>query len=467
LRDIIIFNMRSFSLFLLLLPICAFAQIPEGYYSSVTDGQKSEAIYSALHTKINNHQVLKYDDLEDYYEDIDFDENGYLMDIYSTCLLTMEDANKQQSGVCDAWNKEHTIPQSWFSGGGGMKSDLFHVYPTDACVNGTRSNYAYGENASTSLGLKAGKDPDNHGLGSMGSNTFGGYSIGTVYEPDDQFKGDIARNYFYMATCYAYSNFTKSTGAKMFTSTGFTEFALKLLLKWHRQDPVSQKEIDRNNGVYKVQKNRNPFIDYPYLVEYIWGDKKGQAFDWTKIISSENPSFIPGKSNGLAGNDSTGGITTPYHIEWLVDSVPYTEGDPTTQVNPGSSITQLPAKPTSCDERSEQFIGWSQYAIADSTDIMPADLFMELSKAPAITSDVTFYAIFAHVTQTGTRKSNAASVVRTRYSRIISQCTFTVAGIEEIYHSLSPVPCTKFLKNGRLYIVINNKIYTIDGQVIK
>lgn len=280
--------------------LCA-AQIPTDYYSSANQ-KTGKAIRTALHSKLDNHTVIGYKSLENYYEAIDF-KDGYVWDIYSTCQFTMADANGTQNGVCDAWNKEHTIPQSWFGEASPMKSDLFHVLPTDACVNGTRSNYPYGENAETGLGLKSGKDPDNHGLGSMGKNTFGGYSVGTVYEPDDQYKGDIARIYFYMMTRYMDRDFTKnSEGAKVFTYSGgqadFTDFAVNLMLKWHRQDPVSQKEIDRNNAVYKVQKNRNPFVDYPYLVEYIWGKESTTKLDFSQLISSEDSRFIVDVSDG-------------------------------------------------------------------------------------------------------------------------------------------------------------------------
>lgn len=153
-----------------------------------------------------------------------------------------------------------------------MMSDAFHIYPTDGKVNGQRSNYPYGECANgTFLPSNGSVRP----LGKLGASTFPGYS-GTVFEPDDQYKGDFARSYFYMAARY---NSRISTWHKDMMAGNnypcFSTWALNLLLKWHRQDPVSDKETARNDAVYGHQHNRNPFIDHPELVEFIWGDKVG------------------------------------------------------------------------------------------------------------------------------------------------------------------------------------------------
>jgi len=186
-----------------------------------------------------------------------------------------------------------------------MKSDAFHVMPTDGKVNGQRSNLPYGEcSKGESAGSKA--------LGRKGKSSFSGYS-GDVFEPDDEFKGDLARNYFYMITCYRTASFTQSKDAKvMFTTSNghaaFTTYGINLLLKWHRQDPVSQKEIDRNNAVYKHQKNRNPYIDYPCLVEYIWGSKSTLMLDLSQIMSSDNEKFLTKEYNSGCQCDDPSGL---------------------------------------------------------------------------------------------------------------------------------------------------------------
>lgn len=273
-----------------------FAAIPSGYYTAA-DNKKSTALLSALHGCIDGHTTLSYSSLENYYDDTDLTADGYIWDMYSTCKFTINDDGGSQSRICDVWNKEHSVPQSWFGQASPMKSDLFHVYPTDARVNNFRSNYPYGETSNRSY-----IDGDSKALGYLGSSNFSGYS-GKVFEPVDQYKGDFARTYFYMVARYLDKSFNESENGKVvFTysngTTGLTTYAVNLFLKWHRQDPVSQKEIDRNNAVYKHQKNRNPFIDYPYLAEYIWGEKKNETMVLDELMSSSDPEFIPGESDG-------------------------------------------------------------------------------------------------------------------------------------------------------------------------
>ena len=290
---------RIFTFFLswvLLTNLTMFAAIPSGYYSAA-DNKKGSALLSALQGCIDDHTVLSYSSLKNYYDDTDFTSEGYIWDMYSTCEFTLSDNSGNNGVVCGMWNKEHSIPQSWFGEASPMKSDLFHVYPTDARVNNARSNYPFGETSNRSAIAGSSK-----ALGYLGTSNFSGYS-GTVFEPVDQYKGDFARTYFYMVARYLDKNFNQSDNGKVvFTysnsTTGLTTYAVNLFLKWHRQDPVSQKEINRNNAVYKHQKNRNPFIDYPYLVEYIWGEKKNETMVLNDLMSSSDADFIPGESDG-------------------------------------------------------------------------------------------------------------------------------------------------------------------------
>ena len=297
-------NMKRITTFILslvlLTNVTMYAAIPSGYYSAA-DNKKSTALLSALHGCIDGHTTLSYGSLENYYDDTDLTADGYIWDMYSTCKFTINDDGGSQSRICDVWNKEHSVPQSWFGEASPMKSDLFHVYPTDARVNNFRSNYPYGETSNRSY-----IDGDSKALGYLGTSNFSGYS-GKVFEPVDQYKGDFARTYFYMVARYLDKNFNKSENGKVvFTysnsTTGLTTYAINLFLKWHRQDPVSQKEIDRNNAVYKHQKNRNPFIDYPYLAEYIWGEKKNETMVLDELMSSSDPDFVPGESDGSRGD---------------------------------------------------------------------------------------------------------------------------------------------------------------------
>lgn len=103
----------------------------------------------------------------------------------------------------------------------------------------------------------------------LGPCSYPGYT-GTVFEPIDEYKGDFARTYFYMVTCYEEkladwyaSNPESQPTLDGQTYPGLSSWQLAMLMKWAKNDPVSEKEINRNNAVYAIQKNRNPFIDYP------------------------------------------------------------------------------------------------------------------------------------------------------------------------------------------------------------
>ena len=366
------------------------AAIPDRYYNGVDHLSSSEAILDALFDQIKGHTVINYKNLEPYYEQTDF-YGDTVWDMYSTCRFTMSDANGGQKAVCDAWNKEHSIPQSWFNEASPMKSDLFHVYPTDARVNNFRSNLPYGEVA----GANGAGFPDNyknHGLGKKGSNTFSGYT-GTVFEPADEYKGDFARTYFYMVARYRDKALTASGGSVVFTSnkTNLTNYAKNLFLKWHRQDPVSQKEIDRNQAVYGIQGNRNPFIDYPELVEYIWGTKVGQTIE----LASMTPTCEGGEVPPI--DPKPGEPVVKYGVTWSVNG----EELRTDSVEENKSVAALPAEPTSCSATSNVFAGWTDLAINGYTDDEPAVLYMSAAEVPAVTEDVTYYAVFAQVVQSG------------------------------------------------------------------
>ncbi|MDE6277621.1 MAG: endonuclease [Muribaculaceae bacterium] len=261
---------------------------PAGYYSSC-ENKGGRSLLSALHAKIGPHTTVGYDELYDLYKTSDVRGNGRIWDMYSTKEWPV---NSQRCGnyknIGDCYNREHSFPKSWFSEGKPMYSDAFHLYPTDGKVNGQRSNYPYGECAN---GTRLPDYNGVHALGRLGNSTFPGYSD-KVFEPDDEYKGDFARSYFYMAT--AYNDRIASWSSPMLAGNAFPAFsswAVQLLLKWHRQDPVSEKEIRRNDAVYARQKNRNPYIDHPELVEYIWGNRSSDT--WTSSSSAAPAIVLP------------------------------------------------------------------------------------------------------------------------------------------------------------------------------
>lgn len=262
---------------LLFFPLLAYAQPKAGYYNAAV-GKADAALKTQLYSIISSGYVANdYGYLYTIYNTSDITSTGNVWDMYSTCTWT-PGVKKcgNYSTVCDCYNREHSIPQSWFDEASPMVSDAFHIYPTDGKVNGQRSNYPFGECANGTTLAK--------GKGRLGSCTFSGYS-GTVFEPDDEYKGDFARTYFYFAT--RYQNIMTTIGGDSFNNTTYpslSEWSVNLFLKWHRQDPVSEKETVRNNAVEVHQKNRNPFIDYPMLAEHIWGTKKGVLWSFTSGI---------------------------------------------------------------------------------------------------------------------------------------------------------------------------------------
>jgi endonuclease I len=256
-------------LFFLFFCLFVFAEIPAGYYNTA-EGKKDAALKTSLHLIVRDHVQLEYYSSSTYFRSTDWHPEGYFWDMYSSIKRT------SWSGM----NREHNMPKSWWSANPETTvaySDLHNLYPSDAEANTAKSNYPLGE-----VGLNYIYD---NGIIQVGTNTFSGYS-GTVFEPADEYKGDFARDYMYVVTCYEdYAPMWRSMGTESMlyqnTYPVFKPYAVNLLMKWHRNDPVSQKEIDRNNAVYVIQKNRNPFVDFPALAEYLWGNKKGQAWNST------------------------------------------------------------------------------------------------------------------------------------------------------------------------------------------
>ena len=271
------------------------ASLP-AYYEDL-QGKSGKSLFDAVHdvTK-EGYSSLGYDGLWSAYQYTDLHDNGYVWDMYSDCTWKSLNSNRcgNYSNECDCYNREHSIPKSWY---GDTKSgpgcDIFHLVPTDGKVNGMRSNYAFGEVLNASYNKQGNKLGSPKSIAIVNGNTIAGNdgtsiscSADKVFEPRDEYKGDFARGYFGAMIRWAgdHQTFSDGNGGKIFSKGytesslyGLTKYGVALLMKWHRQDPVSKKEIDRNNGIQQTQGNRNPFIDYPYLAEYIWGEKAGQT----------------------------------------------------------------------------------------------------------------------------------------------------------------------------------------------
>lgn len=252
------------------------------YYASATD-LTGLALKTALYNIVKGHTAKTYSNLWDfmstnsldtYYENdatiLDmYSENPSTSDSYNFTPVTNQCGNYSGEGSC--YNREHSFPKSWFDQGYPMYTDIHHLFATDGYVNGKRSNYPYGV-----VGTSTFVSDNGSKLGSASSDL--GYT-GTVFEPIDEFKGDFARAYFYMATRYedviSTWEVNSDSAAAVLDSTSdyvYEEWVITMLKSWHEIDPVSQKEIDRNQAAYEFQGNRNPFIDHPEYVSEIWAD---------------------------------------------------------------------------------------------------------------------------------------------------------------------------------------------------
>ena len=416
-------------------PVTPVDSLP-AYYESI-DGTSGKQLMDAIQLVAKRGYRttdFRYDSVWLAFKYTDLRPDGYIWEIYSDCEFIYEKdrtSNTSQTGECKGYNREHAMCQSWFGttslAGQEMSSskknspgsDIFHIYPASYGMNSRRGNRPYGEvltaaNVSGN-GTKYGTPVKNISVTNTvaGAYVEGSITLSTnVLEPADEYKGDIARSYFGTMVKWAgeWTFNRNENGQVIFDATidadthyapennyGLTPYGLALLLKWHRQDPVSLKEVDRNNGIQLTQGNRNPFIDYPYLVEYIWGERSGQKLDFDLLLCSADERFQLGVSSGFLGQD----------VQTLVDTVFWMLGDEVidrSYVYHGSQIKYLPEEPTSCSATSIHFIGWTPQPITGTSAEAPARLYNQVSEFPAVQSNIRYYAVFAelaHTEQTG------------------------------------------------------------------
>lgn len=300
----------------LLVGMTALADIPDGYYTNAV-GKSDEALMTALEGIIYTHTQLGYNDLWDCYPTTDMGSDGYYIDMYSTCKYNHDSYHvSAASDVGQGLNREHSFPKSWFGGEVyPMYTDLMMIIPTDGFVNQRRSNNPYGvcngADAITYVNEELGVSM----LGKLGKSTYNGYTA-KVFEPDDEYKGDFARIYFYMVTCYK-SDVQNWPGCDQLDYQdnqykAFSDWSMQMLMEWHRADPVSQKELIRNEGVYEKQGNRNPFVDHPELAEHIWGTKQHET--WTD--GGDIPEPIVKKVPIMLSLDTTAVESNAFRADW-------------------------------------------------------------------------------------------------------------------------------------------------------
>lgn len=256
------------------------ADIPAGYYQRL-DGKKKEALKTAAFQTVRPHTVVTYNSLfpqqfpkTDVYPEL-YQGQRRWWEMYSDMVFFV---SRGWSGM----NREHSFPKSWWGGGQNEAyTDLNHLYPSESAANMAKSNYPLGEVQTPVF---------DNGVTTVGYAYAGmGGGAAQVFEPADEYKGDFARTYFYMATCYQDYTWKYTFMVQDGEYPTLRPWAYEMLLDWARRDPVSQKEVMRNEAVYQIQGNRNPFIDFPELAEYIWGTRTNETF----YISEQGGSVTP------------------------------------------------------------------------------------------------------------------------------------------------------------------------------
>lgn len=269
------------------------AQIPEGYYSSLK-GKKGAELKTAIHDIIKKANVLEYGSGNRNtwwgFWSTDRDERGYFIDRYSSESEWVKSTSQGAAGA--GMNIEHSFPKSWWGGAKNQAyKDLYNLMPCESRINSTKSNYPMGKVVSGDKG---------NGWTKVGKGTDGKW----YWEPADPWKGDFARGYMYMATAYQDYNWSGNQAPQILQQGAYPtlkEWAYKLYIQWAKADKPDALEIKRNNDVAKIQKNRNPYVDFPNLMEYVWGDSTNIAFNPETTVKSS--SYVNGGGGGSIDPD--------------------------------------------------------------------------------------------------------------------------------------------------------------------
>lgn len=264
------------------------AQIPEGYYSSLK-GKKGAELKTAIHDIIKKANVLEYGSGNGKtwwgFWSTDRNENGYFIDRYSAEREWVKSTSQGAPGA--GMNIEHSFPKSWWGGATvPAYKDLYNLMPCESKINRTKSNFP--------MGIVVSGDKGN-GWTKVGEGTDGK----KYWEPAAPWKGDFARGYMYMATAYQDYNWKGEQALQILQQGAYPtlqKWAYKLYIQWAKADKPDALEIKRNNDVAKIQGNRNPYVDFPNLMEYIWGDSTNIAFNPETTVKSS--SYVNGDGGG-------------------------------------------------------------------------------------------------------------------------------------------------------------------------
>ena len=332
-------------------------EMPDGYYNSI-NGKKDAELKTALSQIIGKGQRYKYgsQDNGNHTEDkvdpctgetlwkegdprygtwnafatTDLESDGTIWDMYSNIKRYLP----IHGGSAASVDIEHSLPKSWWGGESGCLSaycDLYLLNPADHLTNSNKSNYP--------PGILIDSTKVNNGVFFMGKDaTWNDFA----FDVCDDYKGDFARAYFYTATAYEnvswVSNYSKYINNDSYLS--FTPYLVEVLLAWHRKDPVSEKEVDRLNAISDIQHNRNAFIEYPELVEYIWGNKQGQKVNLSQLTRTTDGNYeFPISATNPLAHEATEIMKDSFMAHWSNTGSEQYELDVFTRVESGHNDT--------------------------------------------------------------------------------------------------------------------------------
>ena len=279
------------------MPTALMAEIPEGYYDNLK-GLSGGDLKTAIYNTIKNPDTPGYGPGANktwwaFYETDQLPDGTYLNRYSDLKFEVGERGSRPKKDIKGTTNSkgdyiemniEHSFPKSWWGGTeGSIYNDLFNLYPSDNSTNSAKSNLVMDRVASVST-------DDGYTKIGRGTNV-----SENVWEPIDTYKGDFSRGYMYMISAWQNYKWVK-VGLQFLDNNlypTFKQWAADLYSEWCRLDVPDQIEIDRNEAVYRIQGNRNPYIDFPNLFEYLWGDSTDCAFDPEKTVVAGGGIYRP------------------------------------------------------------------------------------------------------------------------------------------------------------------------------
>lgn len=476
--------------------------IPAGYYDAI-NGKQDSVLKSTLNLIICSGNRYEYGtnqyhsssnppewekgDLKAYgtWQALpltDMHPNGVIWDMYSNCVRYFP--TKQGESGCSL-NIEHCLPKSWW--GWTNKEtrdtswmaykDLYNLNPSDAQANSQKSNYAPGH-------VQYGDKFDN-GSFRMDSKAKSRYNY-ICFEPEEQYRGDFARAYFYIATAYerlvwnsSYSQYANNASYLIFSDS-----ITKVLLDWHRADPISDKEICRADQISTIQGNRNPFIDYPDLVEYIWGNRKGQVVDLSSLTCTAGTGVCPTPE---IPKDTIHRYDTIINLPALTKAIVngYVSGEivsfasekiqsnGTTSITMGASTTDGYLSFSNLNLEDSVILSF-RASIYNTASSMQLDVYAGNTLLKSIQDTATLYTrneiTYNTIIPAGTDSITIISVGGSTTKRACMQELYLLKPKKAPTAIIAPNSTSqarKELRNGQIVIIRNTSVYTTLGQTIR